>query len=269
MKKIVLQILFMIFFLNGCSSRKKFVSSQNDSAFNESTTVLNNDVFTKKLVQNIKELESAKNFKSLYIKANVRYEDDQQKQNVQADIRIKKDQMILVSIRLLGITWAKALITKDKVQYYEKPNGTHFEGDFATLSRWLGTELNFEKLQNLLVGNALFDLTKERLESKSSENQTGLFTNTPYLDKEFWTENISNQLIKQSFHSKTKNQRLQVQYSSFQNHNDIVLPSQISLEAIRDTDKTNIELQFFSVLLNEDFSFPYAVPSGSKLINID
>lgn len=81
-----------------------------------------------------------RNFSTAYIKASVRYEDAKNKQNVSAEIRIKKDEIILVSIRLLGITMAKALITPTEVKYYEKLNGKYFEGDYAMLSRWLGTD---------------------------------------------------------------------------------------------------------------------------------
>ena len=61
-----------------------------------------------------------KDFKTLYIKSSARYEDAKQTQNVSAEIRIKKDEKILVSIRFLGITMAKALITPTQVKYYEQ-----------------------------------------------------------------------------------------------------------------------------------------------------
>jgi hypothetical protein len=59
-------------------------------------------------------------FSTLYIKADAKYSDDRSSQNVTAEIRIKKDEQILVSIRFLGITMAKASITPTSVSYYEK-----------------------------------------------------------------------------------------------------------------------------------------------------
>ena len=38
---------------------------------------------------------------------------------------------------------------------------------------------------------------------------------------------------------------------------------------IQENEKTSIGLQYNSVVFNENFSFPYSVPEGSKLINID
>ena len=43
---------------------------------------------------------------------------------------------------------------------HEKINSTYYEGDFSSLSKWLGTELDYSKVQNLLVGEALDDLRK-------------------------------------------------------------------------------------------------------------
>src|SRR6478736_9391859 len=99
-------------------------------------------------------------FTTLYIKSNVKYNDEKQSQNLTAEIKIKKDEQILVSIRFLGITMAKALITPTTVSYYEKLNASYFEGDFSTLSKWLGTDLDFNKVQNILIVQAMDDLTK-------------------------------------------------------------------------------------------------------------
>ena len=51
------------------------------------------------------------NFSTVYIKANAKYKDEKNSQSVTAEIRIKKDEQILVSVRFLGFTVAKALIT--------------------------------------------------------------------------------------------------------------------------------------------------------------
>ena len=64
---------------------------------------------------------------------------------------------------------AKAMITPTKVSYYEKINNTYFEGDFSMLSNWLGTDLDFNKVQNLFLGKAIDDLTKDKWVSEVVE----------------------------------------------------------------------------------------------------
>jgi hypothetical protein len=51
---------------------------------------------------------------------------------------------------------AKASITPTSVSYYEKIKGTYFEGDFSALSQWLGTDLDYNKIQNMLLGALRF-----------------------------------------------------------------------------------------------------------------
>ncbi|HEX7868809.1 MAG TPA: DUF4292 domain-containing protein, partial [Chryseobacterium sp.] len=148
MKKYIAVVLMAIFMI---SCKSKAVAVQNSNS--EVVAKTDNKVIEK-------HYDNKLNFSTLYIKANARYVDEKQSQNVTAEIKIKKDEQILVSVRFLGITMAKALITPTAVSYYEKINGTYYEGDFTSLSKWLGTELDYSKVQNLLVGEALDDLRK-------------------------------------------------------------------------------------------------------------
>jgi hypothetical protein len=54
---------------------------------------------------------------------------------------------------------AKALITLIQLVIM-KIKGTYFEGDFSALSQWLGTDLDYSKIQKNLL-EALDDLKKE------------------------------------------------------------------------------------------------------------
>ena len=87
----------------------------------------------KKVIE--KHQENKLDFSTLYIKASAKYVDAKQSQNVTAEIRIEKDKQILISVRFLGITMAKALITPSAVSYYEKINSTYYEGALTSLSK--------------------------------------------------------------------------------------------------------------------------------------
>jgi hypothetical protein len=54
------------------------------------------------------------------------------------------------------------------VSYYEKIKGTYFEGDFSALSQWLGTDLDYNKIQNML-GEPLDDLSKGKYKESLGE----------------------------------------------------------------------------------------------------
>ena len=137
-----------------------------------------------------------KNFRTVSIKTSAKYKDDKQSQNINADIRIEKDKQIFVSIRFLGITMAKALITPDEVKYYEKINGTYFEGNYEALSRWLGTSLDFQKVQNLLLGQALDNLKSGKYKSVVEGNLVKLTDNSDARTQKAFYFEPENYLIK-------------------------------------------------------------------------
>jgi hypothetical protein len=208
-------------------------------------------------------------FNTLLIKSSVKYSDDKITQNVTAEIKIKKNEQILVSIRFLGITMAKALITPTTVSYYEKMGGTYFEGDFSTLSKWLGTDLDYNKVQNILLGQAMDDLTKGkyqdslidqtyRLEDISNKNTKKYF----FFDKDKFLLN------KQEIAQIAENRKMDVSYSDYKMYNETPIPSEIAINAEQDKGKTEINLSYNTVTINEELTFPYSVPKESKRILI-
>jgi len=127
-----------IIFLSSCKSKAVLVNSK-------SPTNTDTIVTSEKIIRN--HYNNKIDFSTLYIRASAKYKQEEDSQSVSAEVKIKKDAQILVSIRVLGITMAKALITPLEVKYYEKINGTYFEGDYQSLSQWLGTDLDYTKIQ--------------------------------------------------------------------------------------------------------------------------
>lgn len=208
-------------------------------------------------------------FKTVYIKGNARYKDDDNSQSVTADIRIEKDKQILVSIRFLGITMAKALITPKQVKYYEKINGKYFEGDYTTLSRWLGADLDYSKVQNLLIGRAIDDLTRNKYVSEVEDKMHKLSASENGNEKAFYFEATRALIKKQQIDQPAQKRNLTVEYPNYAQHGDAFLPTSVLIEAIHPKGKTNITVDYNSATFNEELSFPYSVPEGYERIFID
>ena len=126
------------------------------------TTIMS--MSTKKIIKN----HYSNSFEKKTIKARIKakYQDKKNTQSLVIKLRMEKDKAIWMSGTMLGIPLAKVLITPNRVMYYEKIKKTYFDGDFELLSNFLGTEVDFEKLQNLLIGQTIFDLTDERYTSE-------------------------------------------------------------------------------------------------------
>ena len=211
-----------------------------------------------------------KDFRTLYIKSSAHYEDDRQSQNVTAEIKIKKDEMILVSIRFLGITMAKALITPLEVKYYEKLGGKFFEGDYATLSKWLGTDLNFQKVQNMLIGLPLDDLRNNQFTTEIVDQLYRLTSNSnTNTSKSYYFEAEKFLLKKQQVDQKQQQRGLLIFYPNYTELNQILFPTGLIIEAQQEKGKTNINIDYNTVSFNEELSFPYSVPEGYERIFIN
>ena len=113
--------ILAIIFLSSCKSKAVFVDTKTPiNVIKEDSTILTSERIIKKHYNNKND------FSTLYIRASAKYKHDDDSQSVSAEIKIKKDEKILVSIRVLGITMAKALITPKEVKYYEKINNPFF-----------------------------------------------------------------------------------------------------------------------------------------------
>lgn len=212
---------------------------------------------------------SQADFRTAYIKGSVTYKDDDRTQSLSAEIRIKKDEKILVSLRILGITVAKALITPTEVKYYEKANGTFFEGDYASLSKWLGTELDYAKVQRLLLGQAMDDLTTGGFIASLEDQLYKLQKAAGGTEKVFYFEASQYLLKRQGVLQSSRNRVLQIAYDGHKAYSGLLLPSVIAIQAFDKDKKTTIDIEYNTATFNEDLTFPYSVPEGYDREGLD
>nr|WP_294781929.1 DUF4292 domain-containing protein [uncultured Flavobacterium sp.] len=259
MKKYILVVVLAI---AAVSCKSKAVAVQNNTS---QTVVAPKE--DKKVIE--KHYDNKLDFSTLYIKASAKYADEKQSQNVTAEIRIEKDKQILISVRFLGITMAKALITPSAVSYYEKINSTYYEGDFTSLSKWLGTDLDYSKVQNLLVGEAFDDLRKGKYTQTIVDNLFKLEEEKEAnLKKTFFLDSEKYLIQKEEISQPSENRNLQINYSDSKVFNQGTLPTSIEINAVQPKGKTNINLNYNNISFNEELSFPYSVPSGYKKVTI-
>jgi hypothetical protein len=260
MKKYIAFIVLSLFVI---SCKSKAVAVQN----NNTETKEISPKEEKKVIEN--HYNNKLDFSTLYVKASAKYVDEKQSQNVTAEIKIEKDKQILVSVRFLGITMAKALITPTTVSYYEKINSTYYEGDFTSLSKWLGTELDYNKVQNLLVGEALDDLRKGKYTQTIVDNLFRLEeAKEANIKKAFFLDTEKYLVQKEEITQPSENRKLEIVYSDSKVFNQGTIPTAIEINAVQPKGKTNINLNYNTVSFNEELSFPYSVPGGYKKVII-
>ena len=240
-------ILVSVIVLGACKSTK---------------TVTGGEVDSRMSVKNIIESHytNQSDFRTLRGRVKIDYSNGKENQGVNVSLRMEKDKVIWMSAPL-GMV--KAHITPQKVSFYNKLQNEYFDGDFSYLSHLLGTELDFDKVQNLLLGNAVFDLRKEKYSSDISDGNYQLKPKRPMeLFKILFQLEPKNFKIATQEIAQPENERQLSAKYTYQNISGNVLPEEIQIVAAENGDKTTIELNFRNMELNRTLSFPYKVPEG-------
>ena len=260
MKRIILLIL-TVSLLFSCKSKQKVLASKPDTSNVENASMEN-------VIKNHYAIR--RDFKTAYFKANADYSDAKQSLSVSADIRIKKNEIILVSIKFLGFTVAKAIITPTQVRYYEKTSGKFFEGDFKTLSNWLGTDLDFQKVQNILLGQAIDNLSEGKYKLSMEENLPKLedISKENFI-KSFVFDVNSFLLNRQEIIQKNPSRILKIDYLNYKTYPESIIPGELLIFANQEDKTTTISVVYKNATFNEELTYPYSVPNGYEQIKIN
>lgn len=253
-KKLVL-LLSLIIVISSCGSKREAAEIE--------------DAAVSKVVA--AHYKNVPEFKTLTSKMRLKYQDEERSQSVTVSFRMEKDKTIWMSAQVLGIPLAKALITRDRVSYYEKIGKTYFDGDFSLLSKWLGTPLDFDKLQNLLLGQTIYDLRDGRYKLTESSRGYQLVPadEMEAIRKMFLLDPQSYKATAQQLSQEKENRSVTVTYPKYQRVSGNTIPEDIKIIANEGGSGTQIEINMRSVSFNEDVSFPFEIPSGYDEIVID
>ncbi|MGJ8591395.1 MAG: DUF4292 domain-containing protein [Aquaticitalea sp.] len=252
--KYVFLILILVSFL-GCKSTKSLTA----------TGTIKESMSSRQIIK--ENQKQTADFKTLQAKVKIDFTDGDKSNGVSVNLRIEKDKVIWLSAPL-GV--ARAMITPEKVSYYNKWENEYFDGDFSLLSELLGIELDFNKVQNILLGETLFDLSNGTYVVSNNEvsyvlrpeNQKPVFEIFYLFNPSYFK--LNSQQLSQS----EEKRFLQVDYKKYQLVTKEIVPEIVNIVAVEDNSEVKIDLEFKSVSLNEELRFPFEIPEGYKEIQL-
>lgn len=241
--------------LTSCGSKK--VVAKGDTA---------SDMSARQIIKN--HYRNDVNFETLRGRVKIDYSDGAADQGFSVSMRMKKDEAIWLAASLSVV---KVLITPERVSFYNKLDNTYFDGDFALLNDLLGTEVNFEMVQNLLLGQSIVDLKDQRYTASVAEN---LYQLKPDRQLElykllFLLEPSNFKIALQQLSQPEKGRILNIAYESYQEVEGKVVPDKIVLQAQDGTGLTRIDLEYRNLEFDQNLSFPYSIPNGYKPIELE
>ena len=206
------------------------------------------------------------------IKANllIKYKGKANLPKLKASLRMVKDSVIWLSFSKIGFPIAKIMITPERVLFYEKISKTYFDGNFELISESLGADFDFQKIQNLFIGEALMNLKSEKY---LVEVQHNLYALKPKISNElfdtsFWINPYNFKLIKEEIQNPNKDQRLTIKYDVFTEVNESLFPTGFEINAVDKKRKTFIDVKYKNVIFDTTMRFPFKIPNSYKKIEL-
>lgn len=255
MKRFLFTMFLMSLVLVSCGTKKGITSEGMKNAT------------SKKVLKEFERTEPS--FETINARMRGSYDDGYGSQSISLSMRIQKDEIIWISAKLGGlIPISKLMVTPDRVQFYEKVNNQYFDGDFSLISKWLGVEIDFEKLQNLLIGKAIYEIDRSDFQLTDLEKGYLLIAADDWISKSLLLDKTSFRLRNQQMISNGDHKQISVSYPSYEKIDSFFFPDKIDILVNKDKDESKINIDFRSLEINQAVKFPFEMPSGYKEIQI-
>lgn len=192
---------------------------------------------------------------------------DQDIENATVFLRVRKDSLIWLSVRKIGIEAVRALINRDSIVILNTFQKEYSVYDFPTISKQFNFDMNFDLLQALIVGN--LPLPKRPAQKIKNERDYLLLRQS---EGKVLVENYigeSDRKLKKLMVTEqpTKN-TLRLDYDDFTMLNNFLFPytSLITLDYKSKTDgqfyQTLLKIQHNKVeLVDKSPGFPFTIPA--------
>jgi len=216
-------------------------------------------------------------FEYLVAKFNIELIIDGKKNTLKGQLRIRRDSAIWISLSpALGIEMARILITNDSVKFLNRLKKTYFLGDNRFVTDFLNSNVDYDVLQSLILGNDLtyyddgkfhasYDSKEYHLVTagrhklkkyvKTAEDAGRIFIQNIYLNPE--TFKITRMKIKETVENSRK---LEARYSDFRDVDGQLFPETILYKLSADKP-IDIKLQYSRITTDKPTKFPFKIPS--------
>lgn len=235
----------------------------------------------KFLVKKLKEKEFQ--FKTVSAKASVAVVDSAgKKTGFKTHLRIRKDSAIWVSISKLSIEAARVVITIDSVKIIDRINKEYFIGDFSYINKVFGTDLDYQMMEALLIGNSLDFDEKERVNSRVDRKKGLYYLSTvkkrkvkKELKKEkekikndgqvLWLDPLTFKVKELLLTSPESARSLSGVYSNYKEIDEQLLPYELHF-LLKSATSSTVDVKYSKFSSGKKLTFPFKI--SSKYVQI-
>lgn len=202
---------------------------------------------------------------------------DKKKNSLSGQIRMRRDSIIWITLSpALGIEMARLIITNDTVKFLNRINKTYFVGDENIVNDFLDSNVDFDVIQSILLGNdltyyedgkfrATYDSKEYHLVTagrqklkkyvRTQADEERIFIQNILLSPE--TFKITQMRIKEL---KKEHKKLDATYSDFNYIESQLFPYKIFYDLVADKN-VQIDLKYSKIVIDKPQQFPFKISS--------
>lgn len=274
-------VLLSAAFFSSCrSSRKTLAPVAVDSAKSDEMKAI--EAKSKRsLINALKENEFR--FEHLSSKFSASLDFNGKVQNVNVSVRARRDSVLWMSFSLLGIEGARLLATADSVKFIDRMSNKYFVGDYKYLSELFNTDIDFELLQSVLIGNSVefFDEDEKLKSSRDSSlyllstirkgrirrilNRDPANNNFKELIQRIWLSPDNFKVVRIVINDLQTGRTFEAVYSDFREIGQSLFPFKSSFNILAN-QKIKVEIEYSKVSIEPPGNFTFNIPSSYERI---
>ena len=194
-------------------------------------------------------------------KAKISYNDGNFSVSISSNIKMRKDSLIWMNAKKLGLEVARVLITPDSIYVLNRLNREYTVKGLSSLQKDYNLPGDFATLQQVILGNPIFFFTGN-MELENSSIAYHLFGKSGEKESHYYLDNPGLLLRKMTFKDKMANRNMDLslgEYGKTDDQQDFSYLRNVLVDS-RETGKAELEIKFTKITLNQPTEMEFQIP---------
>ena len=205
-------------------------------------------------------------YKTLSERTTLTWDDGNTAQQFNANIRVKKDSLIWMSLGMFGFEGARALISPDSFRLANKLTNEYMVRDYNFIQSWILMPVNFEMLQQIIVGEKISINEKAKLVAAEDSSYV-LYVESDKLLEKIWVDTQNYTLKKILLKDKLLKQDMTINFDSYNSLNTKPFSYKRSIVIHRDAATMKLSMDITKAHMDEELNFPFEVNEKYKRVD--
>lgn len=196
-------------------------------------------------------------------KAKMHYEGGDKSYDFIANIRMKKDSIVWISVTVAGIVQvARAIITPDSFRAILYTEKQAFEGPISKVNNIMPAGLDFYSLQNILLGNTVLHNAAAVHAAEAGTNWVVRLQKENYIEQAEFDRSDSSLRKSQVVTQGVSNRSLSHSLSNFALFGNVRLATDRVLYILSDSSSMTVDMNYSNITINEEQTYPFSIPKN-------